>query len=79
MSSDRHSRADPIELIADENEKAVREAENGVRQFQAAREIIRAALKNTDKKFLLKQSVILELNKEALDGIHPLAGTYRNS
>jgi len=79
MSSDRHSRADPVELITDPIEKAQREAENGVRQYLAAREIIGAAIADPDHKFQLKQSVLLTLHQKALDGIHPLAGTYRNS
>lgn len=79
MSSDRHSRADPVELITDPDEKALREAENGVRQYLAAREMIRAAIADPEQKFQLKQSAILDLHQKALDGIHPLAGTYRNS
>ncbi len=78
MSSDRHSQADPVELIADPEEKARREAENGVRQFKEAIEIIRASI-GDDNRFKLTQSIILRLHQKALDGIHPLAGTYRNS
>ena len=49
MSEDRHSQADPVELITDPEEKARSEAENGIRQYKAAREIIRAAIENPDK------------------------------
>lgn len=79
MSEDRHSQADPVELITDPIEKAQREAENGVRQFKEALEIIRASIGDADTQFRLKQSVILRLHQRALEGIHPLAGTYRNS
>jgi Fic family protein len=79
VSEDRHSKADPVELIQDPDEKARREAENGVRQFRAALEVIRASIKKPDQKFRLRQGLILELHQAALDGIHPLAGTYRNS
>lgn len=79
MSDDRHSRADPVELISDPTKKAEREAENGVRQFNAAVDAIRAAIPNADGAFRLRQALILKLHKKALDGIHPLAGTYRNS
>jgi Fic family protein len=78
MSEDRHSIADPVELISDPEQKAQREAENGVRQFKDALEIIRGYIKGAGQ-FKLKQSVILRLHQKALDGIHPLAGTYRNS
>lgn len=78
MSEDRHSQADPVELITDPDEKARREAENGVRQFKEALEIIRGSVKS-ETKFKLKQSIILRLHQKALEGIHPLAGTYRNS
>jgi Fic family protein len=77
--SDRHSSADVVELVTDPVEKAQREAENGVRQFNAALEIIRSSIQNPDRKFRLTQAIILELHQKALDGIHPLAGTYRNS
>src|SRR6187455_337934 len=78
MSEDRHSKADPVELITDPLEKAQREAENGVRQFKEALEIVRSFIKGAGQ-FKLTQAVILRLHQKALDGIHPLAGTYRNS
>ena len=79
MSGDRKSEADPVELIKDPELKARREAENGVRQFKLAVQMIRSNIPNDDRAFRLRQSTILQLHKEALDGIHPLAGTYRNS
>ncbi len=79
MSEDRHSQADPVELISDPVQKAQREAENGVRQFKAALELIRAHILRPDAKFRLKQAHILRSHHLALDGIHPLAGTYRNT
>ena len=79
MSSDRHSHAEPIELISDPEEKARREAENGVRQFKAAVEVIRSHVHDGGQQFRLRQALILGLHEKALEGIHPLAGTYRNS
>ncbi|PWB84053.1 MAG: cell filamentation protein Fic [Methylocystaceae bacterium] len=79
MSDERHSQADPVELIRDPEKKARREAENGVRQFNSALQIIRDHIPNHDGAFRLRQAAILKLHREALDGIHPLAGTYRNS
>lgn len=79
MSSDRHSVAETAELITDEIEKAKREAENGVRQFRVAIEMIRAHIHDAERPFRLRQSTILELHETALRGIHPLAGTFRNT
>jgi Fic family protein len=79
MSEDRHSHADPVELITDPVEKARREAENGVRQFKAALEVIKNYIHQSEKQFRLTQSLILDLHEKALEGLHPLAGTYRNT
>jgi Fic family protein len=79
MSDLRHSIADPVELITDPDEKARKEAENGIRQFNSAMETVRQSILQPEKQFRLTQSVILELHQKALEGIHPLAGTYRNS
>jgi Fic family protein len=79
MSELRHSIADPVELITDPDEKARREAENGVRQFKAAMEAVKTHILRPENPFRLTQALILDLNQKALEGIHPLAGTYRNS
>lgn len=79
MSGDRNSIAESIDLISDPDERARREAENGVRQFKLALEIIRNNIAANCSNFKLKQSLLLDLHREALDGIHPLSGTYRNS
>lgn len=76
---DRHSKADPAELITDPDEKARREAENGVRQFRSALEIIRRHAGEPQPNFRLTQGIILDLHQQALAGIHALAGTYRNT
>jgi Fic family protein len=79
VAGDRHSVAEQLELITDPKEKARREAENGVRQYNLAIEIIRAHVKDVERPFRLRSSTILRLHKEVLDGIHALAGTYRNT
>lgn len=76
---DRHSVAEQAELIGDPAEKARREAENGIRQFNVAIEIIRQHVKDSERPFKLRSSMILQLQREALAGIHPLAGTFRNT
>lgn len=79
MADDRHSVAETALLLTDPNEIALREAENGIRQFELALEIIRSFVKNSDRKFKLRSSTILQLHQSALDGLHPLAGTWWNT
>lgn len=80
MSDDRrHSKAEDVELIRDPLQKAEREAENGIRQFNAALAIIGDYITPPHTPFRLTQALILGLHKKALEGIHLLAGTYRNS
>ena len=79
MSPDRHSVAIAQELITDPDEKARREAENGVRQFNLATAIIREHIQDAERPFKIAPRHILKLHHAALEGVHPLAGTYRNS
>lgn len=79
MSGDRHSIAETAAVLTDADEIARREAENGIRQFNLALEIIRDHVKDAERPFRLRSSVILRLHKAALDGLHPLAGTWRNT
>lgn len=78
MSADRHSVAQHQELIADPDEKARREVENGFRQLSLATAIIREHVHDPERPFLLAPRHFLQLNHAALDGIHLMAGTYRN-
>ncbi len=79
MSGDRHSIADAAAVLTDVDEIARREAENGIRQFNLALEIIRAHVKDAERPFRLRSSIILRLHKAALDGLQQLAGTWRNT
>ena len=79
MSGDRHSIAETAAVLTDADEIARREAENGIRQFNLALEIIRTHVKDADRPFRLRSSIILRLHKAALDGLHQLAGTWRNT
>lgn len=79
MAGDRHSVAEQLELIKDPDERTQREAENGVRQYAVALDIIRAHVHDAERPFRLRSSLILRLHKEVLDGIHMLAGTFRNT
>ncbi|MDN3275097.1 Fic family protein [Frankia sp. RB7] len=79
MTDDRHSVAETAALLKDPNEVALREAENGIRQFDLAVEMIRSFVKDKERPFRLRANLILQLHQAALDGIHPLAGTWRNT
>jgi Fic family protein len=79
VTEDRHSVAETPLLLTDPDEIARREAENGIRQFDLALEIIRSFVKDHERKFKLRSSTILQLHQAALDGLHPLAGTWRNT
>ncbi|AMN44282.1 Fic family protein [Rhodoplanes sp. Z2-YC6860] len=79
MSGDRHSVAETAALLTDPDEIARREAENGIRQFNLTLDIIRTHVKDAERPFRLRSSTILQLHKAALDGLHPLAGTWRNT
>jgi Fic family protein len=75
-SSDRHSEALEVELIADPDLKAQQEAKNGLRQFDTAIEQIEFWLQ-PERPFKLRPSAILNLNRIALDGLSRYAGVYR--
>jgi Fic family protein len=79
VSGDRHSHADDAQLLSDPDQIARREAENGLRQFSLALEMIRTFVKDKERPFKLRAGPILQLHKAALDGLHRLAGTYRNT
>jgi Fic family protein len=77
--TDRHSEAEDAALLSDPDEIARREAENGLRQFTLALDIIRTHVKDLDRPFKLRAGPIMQLHRAALDGLHRLAGTFRNT
>jgi Fic family protein len=79
VAADRHSEAEDAALLSDPDEIARREAENGIRQFTLALDIIRTHVKDPDRPFKLRAGPILQLHQSALDGLHRLAGTFRNT
>jgi Fic family protein len=79
LAQDRHSVAEEAPLLSDPDEIARREAENGIRQFDLALDIIRSLVKDLERPFRLRSSTILQLHRTALDGLHRLAGTWRNT
>src|SRR5215831_13295461 len=79
LAEDRHSKAEDAQLLTDPDEIARREAENGLRQFNLAIEIIATYVRDRERPFKLRAGPILQLHKAALDGLHRLAGTFRNT
>lgn len=74
---ERHSQAYKPELITDPHERAVLEARNALVQFDTAVEIIKSWTENSDRKFKLRASLIMELHRRALEALSEFAGLYR--
>src|SRR5579871_1251237 len=72
---ERHSKAFDAELIADPVERAKREARDGLRQYDYLIEAIDYWL-SSDRAFRLRPSLILQLNRIALEGISARALSY---
>ena len=72
----RHSEADTAPLITDAEQRARQEAQNALRQAEQVDAYIIAALEN-DRPFRLRASVILDLNRKAIESINSYAGNYR--
>ena len=73
---DRHSKALDAELVSDPEEKARVEALNGVRQFDAVAEMIEH-FSDPERKFKLRPSHLLHLQRIALEGLNSYAGNWR--
>ncbi len=76
QEEDRHSKALEAELIAEPDERAKREARNGLRQFDAVIELTEYFLQ-PERPFKLRLSQLLHLHRIALDGISSYAGNFR--
>jgi Fic family protein len=73
---ERHSEAAEASLITDEDQRARRESENAVAQFDMVLDLIEEVTR-TEKPFKLRVSVILSLHRRALEGLSAYAGTTR--
>jgi Fic family protein len=71
----RHSKALEPELIKDPILKAEAEAANGLKQYDLAVQAVQTAIER--KPFKLRLSLILSLQREALQGISAYAGNFR--
>src|SRR5215471_7933306 len=79
MASDdqiRHSKALEAEIVRDPDEQAKLEAVNGVRQFDAVTEMIEY-FSHPERKFKLRPSHLLTLQRTALDGLSSYAVNWR--
>jgi Fic family protein len=75
MTTDRSSEADEPLLVTDAQEIARIEAENTLRQFDAAMAELRKWIGNP--QYHLRPSVILKLNRIALERLSKYAGVFR--
>src|SRR5579872_163988 len=73
---DRHSKALEPALVSDPDEIARIEARNGVQQFDAVTEMIEH-FSHPERKFKLRPSHLLHLQRIALDSLSSYAGNYR--
>jgi Fic family protein len=76
VDQDRHSIALEADLITDEQERARREAANGLLLYDAVVERVEYWL-DPERPFRLRPSSILDLHRTTLDGISSYAGLYR--
>jgi hypothetical protein len=78
LAGDRRSEAASPWMIVDPDERARREAENGLTQFDTVVGLVERFLAER-WRFALRISTIMGLHRDALLGIHPLAGNFRPS
>lgn len=78
MSEDeiRHSTPEQVTAIADDEERARREAANSLRQATRVKEIIWSTV-DGERPFKLRPSMIQDLNRCAIEGIDVFAGNWR--
>jgi hypothetical protein len=74
VGGDRKSKAASPVLITDPEERARREVDNGLRQFDAVLAIVEQ-YRDEKRDFKLRLSTILTLHRFALDGIGTLPAT----
>ncbi|MGB3245394.1 MAG: Fic family protein [Sulfitobacter sp.] len=71
----RHSKADDAEVASDSVEVAKLEAANALRQTERVRQLILDVVDG--KPFKLRPSVLLDLNRCAIEGLDAYAGVWR--
>lgn len=76
MTKQRNSKAHEPALISDPDERALREAENALRQFDAVLDLI-DEVERDGRPFRLRVSTVQQLHRIALDGLSRYAGNWR--
>jgi Fic family protein len=76
LDDPRHSNAFDAELITDPDERAAREASNGLRQIDAVMEMVEYHIQ-PERPFKLRISTLFHLHRITLDGISSYAGNFR--
>lgn len=76
---DRHSQASEIELVSDPEEIARLEARNALKQFDAVTTLIERWTAPDHPAFRLRPSILLHLQRAALEGLSQYAGNFRPS
>ena len=71
----RHSVAAPAAIISDPDERAKREASNGLIQDERVRQYVLQVMDG--RPFKLRPSILLDLNRCAIDGLDVFAGNWR--
>lgn len=76
--NDRQTISASATVVADADERAALEAENALLQFDRVLDLIDEHLRD-GRPFRLRPSTILTLHAEAMRGVDPQAGTFRNA
>lgn len=71
----RHSKAEQTVLVDDTLAKAAHEAANSLRQTERVREYVMSVMDG--RRFKLRPSTLLDLNRCAIDGLDAYAGVWR--
>ncbi|RWR48050.1 Fic family protein [Sinirhodobacter huangdaonensis] len=71
----RHSQAEEVGVVDGEEARARTEAANGLRQAERVIEMVMSSLER--HAFKLRPSTILDLHREAIQGLSPYAGNWR--
>lgn len=77
MTEDRYSKPVAAPLITDKLARAQRESENGLRQIDFVLDRVRRHTGAQASPFSLRPSLLLSLNRAAVDGIEATAGAFR--
>lgn len=76
--ADRETRSEEPAFVKNPDERAALEAENALLQFDEVLDLIDLSVRD-GRKFRLRPSTILGLQATAMKGVHPQAGTFRNT